>query len=134
MVWTNGKIEILGGTFYKNNAESLGGVIHSADGSTTIVKGGEFQDNEANDGGVIYVGSESYLSVTGGTFLDNEASDSGGALYVSEDGNLNVRTKFAPAFRLLLLAVSWVQCIPYNLRTEYVFLGLYFEAVPSCLG
>lgn len=47
----------------------------------------------------------------------NEASDSGGAIYVSEDGSLNVRTKRASSLHLLLLAVSWG-------TWNYIYLGV----------
>ncbi|CAM9293851.1 unnamed protein product, partial [Laminaria digitata] len=90
VVWTKGKIEILGGRFLGNTASGLGGVINSADGSTTILAGGVFQENSAIDGGVVYVGDESDLWVEGGEVSDNKANNGGGAFFISEGGNIQI--------------------------------------------
>ena len=92
MIWTKGKVEIMGGQFLRNEASGDGGVIISADGSTTTLTGGVFEENEAFDGGVVYVGEDSELWVEGGTFTQNDAHNSGGAFAVSEGGNMLVRT------------------------------------------
>lgn len=89
-MWTKGTLEVQGGLFHSNRAKDIGGVIYSADGSTTLVAGGQFEGNKASDGGVVYAGSGSQLFVSSGEFLDNEASNAGGALFVNDNGMLKV--------------------------------------------
>ena len=90
VIWTKGKVEILGGHFFNNDASGKGGVIISSDGSTTILAGGVFEKNRAFDGGVVYVGEETELWVESGTFTENEAQNSGGVFAVSEGGSIQV--------------------------------------------
>lgn len=90
-MWTKGRIEIFGGEFVDNKASGKGGVIISADDSTTILAGGMFEENEALDGGVVHVGDGCNLWVEGGEFSENKAGSSGGAFSVSEGGNIQVR-------------------------------------------
>ena len=90
MIWTAGKVEILGGQFINNDASAKGGVIISSDGSTTLLAGGVFKENTAFDGGVVSVGKDSELWVEGGTFTDNKAQNSGGVFVVNERGIIQV--------------------------------------------
>ena len=127
MIWTKGKVEIIGGQFLGNDASDDGGVIISADGSTTILAGGVFKGNKAFDGGIVFVGEGSELRVEGGNFAENEAHNSGGAFSVSDDGNIKVGNKVAAIQslvhvlrfrRVLLMWIILLDLAPPVLRTS----------------
>ena len=100
VIYTEGPLEITGGTYYGNIAtgnddlegEGGGGVIYHLGGGYSVLLNENspgtliFRENKAvnQEGGVIWTGSP--LKIIGGTFAGNSAIN-GGAIYCVDDGD-----------------------------------------------
>ena len=111
VIWTKGKVDIMGGEFVGNEASSDGGVIISADGSTTLLAGGVFGGNTAIDGGVVHVGERSELWVEGGTFTKNNAHNSGGVFAVTEGGFIQVGKDLPTMYPVVAACELFHMCV-----------------------
>ena len=79
VIYTEGQVDIYGGTFADNYANNGGNVIYVAKGKTTIHDGLFIENNYKNVnkktsvGGVIYVSAGASLEIKDGTFVRNES-------------------------------------------------------------
>ena len=92
MIWSKGEITIRGGTFARNAAQTLGGVLDLSEGSIATLVGGKFEGNTAWwAGGAVSVRSGGELLVKGGDFRENDGTTTGGAISIDHGGNVKVR-------------------------------------------
>ncbi|QBG46368.1 hypothetical protein EGM51_02755 [Verrucomicrobia bacterium S94] len=81
-------IQVLNAIFEKNGAES-GGAVHLS-GGELMLSNCTFYSNSADTGGAIASQGESSLKIIDSTFSSNFAPKPGGAVFVNEDGQVEI--------------------------------------------
>lgn len=75
-------------SFVENSSEKTGGAIHTEDNIS--VTHATFTGNTAQNGGALYAELEAQVKVENSSFTNNTAEEAGAAVYVAEDGAVDL--------------------------------------------